>query len=94
MFRYIVLPVEYMHLIASYGIGERIIYDMYKTGWLGRTARVLYETSRDGFTAGHTSEYLPVRVSGIHPAGEMAEVLISELQDHQLYGKAVNQSES
>ena len=70
------------------------LYDMYKAGWLGRTAQVLYETSRDGFTAGHTSEYLPVRVSGIHPAGEMAEVLISELQDHQLYGKAVNQSES
>ena len=70
------------------------LYDIYKSGWLGRQAEVLYETARDGYTAGHTSEYLPVRVEGIHPAGEMAAVLISELQDHQLYGKAVNQSES
>ena len=62
------------------------LYDKYKESYLDKEVTVLFEKNEDGYTFGHSSEYLPVLVKGEYPRSTFVKVKISELKDHQLYG--------
>lgn len=62
------------------------LYDKYKESYLGKEVTVLFEKDEDGYTFGHSSEYLPVLVKGEYPRSTFVKVKISELKNHQLYG--------
>ncbi|MCR5229053.1 MAG: tRNA (N(6)-L-threonylcarbamoyladenosine(37)-C(2))-methylthiotransferase MtaB [Solobacterium sp.] len=63
------------------------LYDSYKSGWIGRTCEVMIETSENGYSFGHSSEYLPVRIAGECEKGVIEEVMITKLEDHQLFAE-------
>ena len=65
------------------------LYDKYKESYLDKEVTVLFEKDEDGYTFGHSSEYLPVLVKGEYPRSIFVKVKISELKDHQLYGVKV-----
>lgn len=65
------------------------LYDKYKESYLDKEVTVLFEKDEDGYTFGHSSEYLPVLVKGEYPRSTFVKVEISELKDHQLYGVKV-----
>ena len=65
------------------------LYDKYKESYLGKEVTVLFEKDEDGYTFGHSSEYLPVLVKGEYPRSTFVKVKISELKNHQLYGVKV-----
>ena len=65
------------------------LYDKYKESYLDKEVTVLFEKDEDGYTFGHSSEYLPVLVKGEYPRSTFVKVKISELKDHQLYGVKV-----
>ena len=62
------------------------LYDKYKESYLDKEVTVLFEKNEDGYTFGHSSEYLPVLVNGEYPRSTFVKVKISELKNHQLYG--------
>ena len=62
------------------------LYDKYKESYLDKEVTVLFEKDEDGYTFGHSSEYLPVLVKGKYPRSTFVKVKISELKNHQLYG--------
>ena len=62
------------------------LYDKYKESYLDKEVTVLFEKNEDGYTFGHSSEYLPVLVKGEYPRSTFVKVEISELKNHQLYG--------
>lgn len=62
------------------------LYDKYKESYLDKEVTVLFEKDEDGYTFGHSSEYLPVLVKGEYPRSTFVKAKISELKDHQLYG--------
>lgn len=62
------------------------LYDKYKESYLDKEVTVLFEKNEDGYTFGHSSEYLPVLVKGEYPRSTFVKVKISELNNHQLYG--------
>ena len=62
------------------------LYDKYKESYLDKEVTVLFEKIEDGYTFGHSSEYLPVLVKGEYPRSTFVKVKISELKNHQLYG--------
>ena len=62
------------------------LYDKYKESYLDKEVTVLFEKNEDGYTFGHSSEYLPVLVKGEYPRSTFVKVKISELKNHQLYG--------
>ena len=57
--------------------------------WKDRDKSSKREKDEDGYTFGHSSEYLPVLVKGEYPRSIFVKVKISELKDHQLYGVKV-----
>ena len=63
------------------------LYDAYKTSWLNRSAEVMCETVRDGWTRGYTSQYIPVMIEGEFESGTMVLTDLTGLRDHQVYGK-------
>ncbi len=63
------------------------LYDNYKSGWIGRTCEVMIETYEDGYSFGHSSEYLPVKIAGECLKGQIEQVMITKLEDHQLYAE-------
>ena len=65
------------------------LYDKYKESYLDKEVTVLFEKNEDGYTFGHSSEYLPVLVKGEYPRSTFVKVKISELKNHQLYGVKV-----
>ena len=62
------------------------LYDKYKESYLDKEVTVLFEKDEDGYTFGHSSEYLPILVKGEFPRSTFVKVKITELKNHQLYG--------
>lgn len=63
------------------------LYDKYKERFINKTVNVLFEKEEEGYSFGHSSEYLPVYVKGDHTRSTYAKVKITELKDHKLYGE-------
>jgi threonylcarbamoyladenosine tRNA methylthiotransferase MtaB len=82
------VPADIRHRRARQCIGlSDELYDAYKDRWIGKTAEVLAETEADGETFGHSSQYLPVHISGHCPHGEITKVRIRERRGHELYAE-------
>jgi threonylcarbamoyladenosine tRNA methylthiotransferase MtaB len=79
------MEVRRKRAAACIALSEQL-YDSYKASWIGKDAEILFEEHTETETQGHTSEYLPVSVEGLHPRGELCTITIAELRDHQLCG--------
>ncbi len=56
--------------------------ESYLAGQIGRTVLVLAETrTTDGSTEGYTDTYVPVRLSGAYPAGELVSATVTGVRD-------------
>ncbi len=64
------------------------LYDSYKLKWIGKEADIIIEAPLD-HAHGHSSQYLPIEIDGHYNRGDMIHIRITELVDHQLYGKKV-----
>lgn len=62
------------------------LYDNYKQTFINKDVAVLFEKVEDGYSFGHTSEYLPILVKGDYPKSSFKVVEIKEFKDHQLFG--------
>lgn len=63
------------------------LYYGYKSSFINKDVTVLIEEHRGNQSFGHSSEYLPVTVEGIHERNKMIEVSISSMIDDELIGK-------
>ena len=63
--------------------------DEYRMQWVNSEADVILEESEGNETKGYTSQYIPVRIAGVHPHGQCAHVILREYRDHQMYGEIV-----
>ena len=62
-------------------------YNKYQKTWLNKSVEVLVESYENGYLKGHTSEYLPVRVSGNQNLiGEIVTVNIEQIDHEYLIG--------
>ncbi len=64
------------------------LYGEYLDQWIGRNASVLVESSRDGRSEGHASQYFKVSVSSELPHGEIADVKIVSRHGLMLDGES------
>lgn len=55
--------------------------------FINKTVEVLIEKTEDGYSFGHTSEYIPFKIKGEYPSGTMIKAVGSAIMDEQLYGK-------
>ena len=58
--------------------------------YLGKTVKVLIETWRDGFSFGHSKEYLPILVMGKYESGRMLEVKITKVKDGRMIAEVID----
>lgn len=63
------------------------LYYGYKSSFINKDVSVLIEEHRGNQSFGHSSEYLPVTVDGIHERNKMITVSISSMIDDELIGK-------
>lgn len=63
------------------------LYYGYKSSFINKDVAVLIEEHRGNQSFGHSSEYLPVTVEGIHPRNKIVHVTIASLVDEELIGK-------
>ena len=58
----------------------------FHTQFLGRTMRVLFETTKDGITDGLTDNYIRVYTDSPVTSGEMYEVKVEKLYNDGVWG--------
>jgi len=63
--------------------------DNFKEAQIGKTLEVLFEQEKDGFSTGHSSNYLEVRVAERIERNTMRNVKITDIKNESLYGKIV-----
>lgn len=68
------------------------LYDIYKQSFIDKEVVVLFEKDEEGYSFGHTSEYLPVKVQGEYAKSSFATVQIKELRNHELFGVIKNET--
>jgi len=59
----------------------------YATSFINKKMEVLIEKNTDGYSLGHTSNYLLVKIDGNYSSGEIIEVLIDDYNYPYLIGK-------
>lgn len=67
--------------------------DAWNESQVGNEADIICEWVRDGYTTGHTSQYVPVRINEELVHGEKVHVVLSEYRDHQMYARKTGKSE-
>jgi len=68
--------------------------DAFARGMVGQTVSVLTETGHadtpdGGYTEGYTANYLPVRLSGLYPPGQLVTARLTRAEHGVCYGEAV-----
>lgn len=71
------------------GISEKLKME-YTSSWIGREFEVLVEKSENGFSLGHTSEYIEVQLDQAYPSGTMVKAIGLAVVNEVLYGKEVD----
>lgn len=66
------------------------LYDVYQSSKVGEQADIIAEWVREGYTTGHTSEYIPVRIEEQLEHGKMYHVLLEKYENHQMYARKVS----
>ena len=69
------------------------LQDAWCERWVGRTAKLITETAKDGYTTGYTSEYIPVTVRGEHPASQVRSVRLVSYENHRMTGEPEDETE-
>ena len=72
---------------------SRKLYDTWNMKQVGKEADIICEWVRDGYTTGHTSQYVPVRINEELVHGEKVHVLMTEYRNHQMYARKTGKSE-
>ena len=63
--------------------------DTFAESWVNQEADVLCETNENGFTLGYTSQYIPVKIVGKYPHGEVLHVKLTAYRDCQMYAEVI-----
>lgn len=69
------------------------LYDRWNISQVGKEADIICEWVRDGYTTGHTSQYVPVRINEELVHGEKVHVQLTEYENHQMYARRTGKSE-
>lgn len=67
------------------------LYDAYQLSKVGEEADIIAEWVREGYTTGHTSEYIPVRIDEELVHGKMYHVALERYENHQMYARKVSE---
>lgn len=67
--------------------------DQWNESQVGKEADIICEWVRDGYTTGHTSQYVPVRINEELVHGEKVHVILTQYQNHQMYARKTGKSE-
>lgn len=65
------------------------LYDRYQISRLHSEADIIAEWVKDGYTTGHTSDYIPVRINEELIHGNLYHVILEKFEDHQMYARKV-----
>ncbi|MEG0177463.1 tRNA (N(6)-L-threonylcarbamoyladenosine(37)-C(2))-methylthiotransferase MtaB [Anaerorhabdus sp.] len=63
------------------------LYYTYKASFINKEVSVLIEEHRGDKSFGHSSEYLPITIEGIHPHNQFVDVVVTHLINDELIGK-------
>ena len=66
------------------------LYDTYQLSKVNERAEIIAEWVKDGYTTGHTSEYIPVKIEEELVHGEKYTVVLERYEDHQMYARKVS----
>lgn len=66
------------------------LYDIYQSSKVGEQADIIAEWVRDGYTTGHTSEYIPVKIEEQLEHGKIYHVILEKYENHQMYARKVS----
>ncbi len=55
--------------------------------YLNKTLEVLIEEKKEGFSFGHSKEYLPLYVMGDHPSGDLLKIKVIKVKDGKMIGE-------
>lgn len=65
------------------------LYDRYQISRLHSEADIIAEWVKDGYTTGHTSDYIPVRINEELIHGNLYHVILEKFENHQMYARKV-----
>ena len=68
---------------------SKAMYQTYMNRFIGSEAEVLTEECRDGYTTGHTSNYIPVLIKGESEHGVMKKVILKETGQGEMTAEEV-----
>ena len=66
------------------------VFDTYQLSKVNERAEIIAEWVKDGYTTGHTSEYIPVKIEEELVHGEKYTVVLERYEDHQMYARKVS----
>ena len=66
------------------------LYDAYQLSKVNEKAEIIAEWVKDGYTTGHTSEYIPVKIEEELVHGEKYTVVLERYEGHQMYARKVS----
>lgn len=66
------------------------LYDTYQLSKVNERAEIIAEWVKDGYTTGHTSEYISVKIEEELVHGEKYTVVLERYEDHQMYARKVS----
>ncbi len=70
---------------------SRVLEEEYAQKFIGKSLMVLTENSKDGFTYGHTGNYLYIKIKGIYPSDEMINVKLKSIEYPYIIGEISNE---
>ncbi len=81
-------------LIKKQRVTELLAYsqrqhEKYQRKFVGKEVEVLVETGKDNWAFGHSSEYLPIEISGTASRNELVKVKINNYSDHHLIAERI-----
>ena len=83
------LIVEKLRTKKCITLSEQL-YDAYQLSKVNERAEIIAEWVKDGYTTGHTSEYIPVKIEEELVHGEKYTVVLERYEDHQMYARKVS----
>lgn len=70
---------------------SNVLEKKYMKKFLGKKMEVLFETSKDGYSYGHTTNYLHVKVLGTIPSSTFRDVIIINIEYPYVFGELVDE---
>lgn len=64
----------------------------YMKKFIGKTLEVLIETSKDGYSYGHTTNYLTVKAIGTIPSSTIVKIKLINIEYPYIFGEVINEN--